>query len=59
MEWVHITDMTLPPFPGLEDLGVQATALELTAIEVLWHHHTCHWLSSEMYNVKLDKTVSF
>lgn len=56
---VHITDMTLPHLPGLEDLGIQATPLELKAIEVLRRHRTYRWLSSEMEDVKPAKTVNF
>lgn len=59
VERVHITDMTLPHLPGLEDLGIQATPLELKAIEVLRRHRTYRWLSSEMEDVKPAKTVNF
>lgn len=55
---VHITDMTLPHLPGLEDLGIQATPLELKAIEVLRRHRTYRWLSSEVEDVKPAKTVN-
>ncbi|KAK2504942.1 hypothetical protein MC885_011085 [Smutsia gigantea] len=58
VERVHITDMTLPHLPGLEDLGIQATALELKAIEVLRRHRTYRWLSSEIEDVKPAKTVN-
>uniref|UniRef100_A0A7J7ZXR5 NADH dehydrogenase [ubiquinone] 1 alpha subcomplex subunit 9, mitochondrial n=1 Tax=Myotis myotis TaxID=51298 RepID=A0A7J7ZXR5_MYOMY len=59
VERVHITGMTLPHLPGLEDLGIQATPLELKAIEVLRRHRTYRWLSSEMDEVKPAKTVNF
>ncbi|XP_059791127.1 NADH dehydrogenase [ubiquinone] 1 alpha subcomplex subunit 9, mitochondrial [Balaenoptera ricei] len=58
VERVHITDMTLPHLPGLEDLGIQATPLELKAIEVLRRHRTYRWLSSEIEDVKPSKTVT-
>ncbi|XP_023591430.1 NADH dehydrogenase [ubiquinone] 1 alpha subcomplex subunit 9, mitochondrial [Trichechus manatus latirostris] len=58
MERVHLTDMKLPHLPGLEDLGIQATPLEAKAIEVLRHHRAYRWLSSEMEDVKLTKTVN-
>ncbi|XP_023985016.1 NADH dehydrogenase [ubiquinone] 1 alpha subcomplex subunit 9, mitochondrial [Physeter macrocephalus] len=58
VERVHITDMTLPHLPGLEDLGIQATPLELKAIEVLRRHRTYRWLSSEIEDVKPAKTVT-
>ncbi|XP_032329082.1 NADH dehydrogenase [ubiquinone] 1 alpha subcomplex subunit 9, mitochondrial [Camelus ferus] len=58
VERVHTTDMTLPHLPGLEDLGIQATPLELKAIEVLRRHRTYRWLSSEMEDVKPAKTVN-
>lgn len=53
----HITDKTLPHLPGLEDLGIQATPLELKAIEVLRRHRTYRWLSSEIEDAKPAKTV--
>lgn len=56
---LHITDMVLPHLPGLEDLGIQATPLELKAIEVLRRHRTYRWLSSEIEDVKPAKTVTF
>ncbi|XP_062050745.1 NADH dehydrogenase [ubiquinone] 1 alpha subcomplex subunit 9, mitochondrial [Lepus europaeus] len=54
----HITDKTLPHLPGLEDLGIQATPLELKAIEVLRRHRTYRWLSSEIEDAKPAKTVN-
>ncbi|XP_058138600.1 NADH dehydrogenase [ubiquinone] 1 alpha subcomplex subunit 9, mitochondrial [Dasypus novemcinctus] len=58
VERVHITDRKLPHLPGLEDLGIQATPLELKAIEVLRCHRTYRWLSSEIEDVKPAKTVN-
>uniref|UniRef100_A0A4X1UP33 NADH dehydrogenase [ubiquinone] 1 alpha subcomplex subunit 9, mitochondrial n=1 Tax=Sus scrofa TaxID=9823 RepID=A0A4X1UP33_PIG len=58
VERVHMSDMTLPHLPGLEDLGIQATPLELKAIEVLRRHRTYRWLTSEMEDVKPAKTVN-
>uniref|UniRef100_UPI000682C246 NADH dehydrogenase [ubiquinone] 1 alpha subcomplex subunit 9, mitochondrial n=1 Tax=Ictidomys tridecemlineatus TaxID=43179 RepID=UPI000682C246 len=58
VERIHITDMTLPHLPGLEDLGIQASPLELKAIEVLRRHRTYRWLSSEIEDVKPAKTVN-
>ncbi|KAM5334408.1 NADH dehydrogenase [ubiquinone] 1 alpha subcomplex subunit 9, mitochondrial [Glossophaga mutica] len=58
VERVHVTDMTLPHLPGLEDLGIQATPLETKAIEVLRRHRTYRWLSSEIEDVKPAKTVN-
>ncbi|XP_036920591.1 NADH dehydrogenase [ubiquinone] 1 alpha subcomplex subunit 9, mitochondrial [Sturnira hondurensis] len=58
VERVHITDMILPHLPGLEDLGIQATPLEMKAIEVLRRHRTYRWLSSEIEDVKPAKTVN-
>ncbi|OWK03807.1 NDUFA9, partial [Cervus elaphus hippelaphus] len=57
VERIHTTDRTLPHLPGLEDLGVQATPLELKAIEVLRRHRTYRWLSSEIEDVQPTKTV--
>ncbi|XP_019320345.1 NADH dehydrogenase [ubiquinone] 1 alpha subcomplex subunit 9, mitochondrial [Panthera pardus] len=59
VERLHVTDMVLPHLPGLEDLGIQATPLELKAIEVLRRHRTYRWLSSEIEDVKPAKTVTF
>uniref|UniRef100_G1QSM1 NADH dehydrogenase [ubiquinone] 1 alpha subcomplex subunit 9, mitochondrial n=1 Tax=Nomascus leucogenys TaxID=61853 RepID=G1QSM1_NOMLE len=39
------------------DLGIQATPLELKAIEVLRRHRTYRWLSAEIEDVKPAKTV--
>ncbi|XP_006172086.1 NADH dehydrogenase [ubiquinone] 1 alpha subcomplex subunit 9, mitochondrial [Tupaia chinensis] len=58
VERIHITDMTLPHLPGLEDLGIQATPLEHKAIEVLRRHRTYRWLASEIEDVKPPKTVN-
>ncbi|KAM5263405.1 NADH dehydrogenase [ubiquinone] 1 alpha subcomplex subunit 9, mitochondrial [Ctenodactylus gundi] len=59
VERIHITDMALPHLPGLEDLDIQATPLELKAIEVLRRHRTYRWLSSEMEDVRPVKTADF
>lgn len=56
---IHITDVASPHLPGLEDLGIQPTALELKAIEVLRRHRTYRWLSSEIEDVKPAKTVNY
>ncbi|KAG8509045.1 NADH dehydrogenase [ubiquinone] 1 alpha subcomplex subunit 9, mitochondrial, partial [Galemys pyrenaicus] len=58
VERVHITDKTLPHLPGLEDLGIQPTPLELKAIEVLRRHRTYRWLSAEIEDVKPAKTIN-
>ncbi|XP_040834698.1 NADH dehydrogenase [ubiquinone] 1 alpha subcomplex subunit 9, mitochondrial [Ochotona curzoniae] len=54
----YITDKVLPHLPGLEDLGIQATPLELKAIEVLRRHRTYRWLSSEIEDAKPSKIVT-
>lgn len=56
---IHISDVALPHLPGLEDLGIQPTPLELKAIEVLRRHRTYRWLSSEIEDVKPAKTVNY
>ncbi|XP_008574858.1 PREDICTED: NADH dehydrogenase [ubiquinone] 1 alpha subcomplex subunit 9, mitochondrial [Galeopterus variegatus] len=58
VERIHITDMTSPHLPGLEDLGIQATPLELKAVEVLRRHRPYRWLAAEMEEVKPARTVS-
>ncbi|XP_045151944.1 NADH dehydrogenase [ubiquinone] 1 alpha subcomplex subunit 9, mitochondrial [Echinops telfairi] len=57
VERIHISDMKLPHLPGLEDLGIQATPLELKAIEVLRRHRTYRWLAAEIEDVKPAKTI--
>ncbi|XP_050606118.1 NADH dehydrogenase [ubiquinone] 1 alpha subcomplex subunit 9, mitochondrial [Macaca thibetana thibetana] len=59
VERMHITDMKSPHLPGLEDVGIQATPLELKAIEVLRRHRAYRWLSAEIEDVKPAKTVDF
>lgn len=56
---IHISDVLTPDLPGLEDLGIQATPLELKAIEVLRRHRTYRWLSSEIEETKPAKTVDY
>lgn len=55
---MHITDMKSPHLPGLEDVGIQATPLELKAIEVLRRQRTYCWLAAEIEDVKPAKTVT-
>ncbi|KAH0521173.1 NADH dehydrogenase [ubiquinone] 1 alpha subcomplex subunit 9, mitochondrial [Microtus ochrogaster] len=59
VERIHISDVLTHDLPGLEDLGIQATPLELKAIEVLRRHRTYRWLSSEMEETKPAKTVDY
>ncbi|OBS64296.1 hypothetical protein A6R68_07167 [Neotoma lepida] len=59
VERIHISDVNVPDMPGLEDLGIQATPLELKAIEVLRRHRTYRWLSSEIEETKPAKTVDY
>ncbi|XP_007503809.2 NADH dehydrogenase [ubiquinone] 1 alpha subcomplex subunit 9, mitochondrial isoform X2 [Monodelphis domestica] len=59
IERIHISDKKLPHLPGLEDLGVEPTPLELKAIEILRRHRTYRWLSAESEDIKPAKTVSF
>nr|XP_021524810.1 NADH dehydrogenase [ubiquinone] 1 alpha subcomplex subunit 9, mitochondrial [Aotus nancymaae] len=56
---IHITDMKFPNLPGLEDLGIEPTPLELKAIEVLRLHRTYRWLTAEIEDAKPAKTVNF
>ncbi|XP_028910193.1 NADH dehydrogenase [ubiquinone] 1 alpha subcomplex subunit 9, mitochondrial isoform X1 [Ornithorhynchus anatinus] len=58
VERIHISDRKLPDLPGLEDLGIQATPLELKAIEVLRRHRTYRWLSAEIEDAKPARTVN-
>nr|XP_021527007.1 NADH dehydrogenase [ubiquinone] 1 alpha subcomplex subunit 9, mitochondrial-like [Aotus nancymaae] len=59
VERIHITDMKFPNLPGLEDLGIEPTPLELKAIEVLRLHRTYRWLTAEIEDAKPAKTVNF
>ncbi|CAO2606692.1 NADH dehydrogenase [ubiquinone] 1 alpha subcomplex subunit 9, mitochondrial [Lemmus lemmus] len=59
VERIHISDVLASDLPGLEDLGIQATPLELKAIEVLRRHRTYRWLSSEIEETKPAKTVNY
>lgn len=54
----HITDMTFPDLPGLEDLGIQPTPLEQKAIEVLRRHRRYRWLDAELEEAKPAKTYN-
>lgn len=56
---IHISDVMPTDLPGLEDLGVQPTPLELKSIEVLRRHRTYRWLSSEIEETKPAKTVNY
>ncbi|XP_051011383.1 NADH dehydrogenase [ubiquinone] 1 alpha subcomplex subunit 9, mitochondrial [Acomys russatus] len=59
VERMHISDVMASDLPGLEDLGVQPTPLELKSIEVLRRHRTYRWLSSEIEETKPAKTVNY
>uniref|UniRef100_A0A8L2R6R3 NADH dehydrogenase [ubiquinone] 1 alpha subcomplex subunit 9, mitochondrial n=1 Tax=Rattus norvegicus TaxID=10116 RepID=A0A8L2R6R3_RAT len=59
VERIHISDVMATDLPGLEDLGVQPTPLELKSIEVLRRHRTYRWLSSEIEETKPAKTVNY
>ena len=59
VERIHISDVMPTDLPGLEDLGVQPTPLELKSIEVLRRHRTYRWLSSEIEETKPAKTVNY
>ncbi|XP_017352392.1 NADH dehydrogenase [ubiquinone] 1 alpha subcomplex subunit 9, mitochondrial-like [Cebus imitator] len=59
VERIHITDMKFPKLPGLKDLGIQPTPLELKAIEVLRIHRAYRWLTAEIEDAKPAKTVNF
>ncbi|XP_032761508.1 NADH dehydrogenase [ubiquinone] 1 alpha subcomplex subunit 9, mitochondrial isoform X1 [Rattus rattus] len=59
VERIHISDVMATDLPGLEDLDVQPTPLELKSIEVLRRHRTYRWLSSEIEETKPAKTVDY
>ncbi|XP_074859148.1 NADH dehydrogenase [ubiquinone] 1 alpha subcomplex subunit 9, mitochondrial [Carettochelys insculpta] len=54
----HTTDMKFPDLPGLEDLGIQPTPVELKAVEVLRRHRKHRWVDADMDETKPPKTVS-
>uniref|UniRef100_A0A2K6QV09 NADH dehydrogenase [ubiquinone] 1 alpha subcomplex subunit 9, mitochondrial n=1 Tax=Rhinopithecus roxellana TaxID=61622 RepID=A0A2K6QV09_RHIRO len=58
VERIHITDVTLSHLPSLEDLGIQATPLELKPIEMLRRQRTYCWLAAEIEDVKPAKTIT-
>ncbi|XP_003221407.1 NADH dehydrogenase [ubiquinone] 1 alpha subcomplex subunit 9, mitochondrial [Anolis carolinensis] len=54
----HTTDMRFPNLPGLEDLGVVPTPVELKAIEVLRRHRKYRWLEADLDEAKPARTVN-
>ncbi|XP_048191117.1 NADH dehydrogenase [ubiquinone] 1 alpha subcomplex subunit 9, mitochondrial [Perognathus longimembris pacificus] len=56
---IHLSDKILPELPGLEELGVRPTPLELKAIETLRRHRTNRWLTAEIEDAKPPKTVDY
>ncbi|XP_060548635.1 NADH dehydrogenase [ubiquinone] 1 alpha subcomplex subunit 9, mitochondrial [Pantherophis guttatus] len=48
----HISDKKFPDLPGLEDLGVNPTPLEMKAIEVLRRHRQSFWVDAELEDAK-------
>ncbi|XP_055508983.1 NADH dehydrogenase [ubiquinone] 1 alpha subcomplex subunit 9, mitochondrial isoform X1 [Leucoraja erinacea] len=56
---LHITDMKYPDLPGLEDLGINPTAIELKAIEVLRRHRRYRWYDAEIDDAKPATPVNY
>uniref|UniRef100_UPI00398EC308 NADH dehydrogenase [ubiquinone] 1 alpha subcomplex subunit 9, mitochondrial n=1 Tax=Pristiophorus japonicus TaxID=55135 RepID=UPI00398EC308 len=56
---LHITDMTYPDLPGLEDLGITPTPIEQKAIEVLRRHRRYRWLDTELEDAKQATPVNY
>uniref|UniRef100_G1KVP9 NADH dehydrogenase [ubiquinone] 1 alpha subcomplex subunit 9, mitochondrial n=1 Tax=Anolis carolinensis TaxID=28377 RepID=G1KVP9_ANOCA len=54
----HTTDTRFPNLPGLEDLGVVPTPVELKAIEVLRRHRKYLWLEADLDEAKPARTVN-
>uniref|UniRef100_A0A8C6XUU3 NADH dehydrogenase [ubiquinone] 1 alpha subcomplex subunit 9, mitochondrial n=1 Tax=Naja naja TaxID=35670 RepID=A0A8C6XUU3_NAJNA len=48
----HITDKRFPDLPGLEDLGINPTPLEMKAIEVIRRHRQFFWVDAELEDAK-------
>uniref|UniRef100_A0A670XLS0 NADH dehydrogenase [ubiquinone] 1 alpha subcomplex subunit 9, mitochondrial n=1 Tax=Pseudonaja textilis TaxID=8673 RepID=A0A670XLS0_PSETE len=48
----HITDKRFPDLPGLEDLGINPTPLEMKAIEVIRRHRQSFWVNAELEDAK-------
>ncbi|ETE62364.1 NADH dehydrogenase [ubiquinone] 1 alpha subcomplex subunit 9, mitochondrial, partial [Ophiophagus hannah] len=48
----HITDKRFPDLPGLEDLGINPTPLEMKAIEVIRRHRQSFWVEAELEDAK-------
>ncbi|XP_069484424.1 NADH dehydrogenase [ubiquinone] 1 alpha subcomplex subunit 9, mitochondrial [Ambystoma mexicanum] len=55
----HTTDKKFPDLPGLEDLGIVPTPVELKAIEVLRRHRRYRWLESDLEEATPAKPVNF
>ncbi|XP_058045996.1 NADH dehydrogenase [ubiquinone] 1 alpha subcomplex subunit 9, mitochondrial isoform X2 [Ahaetulla prasina] len=49
---LHICDKRSPDLPGLEDLGINPTPLEMKAIEVLRRHRQSFWVDAELEDAK-------
>ncbi|XP_063164466.1 NADH dehydrogenase [ubiquinone] 1 alpha subcomplex subunit 9, mitochondrial [Candoia aspera] len=54
----HTTDRRFPDLPGLEDLGITPTPLELKAIEVLRRHRQSFWVNTELEEAKPARPVT-
>ncbi|XP_069763555.1 NADH dehydrogenase [ubiquinone] 1 alpha subcomplex subunit 9, mitochondrial [Narcine bancroftii] len=56
---LHITDMKYPELPGLEDLGITPTPIELKAIEVLRRHRRYRWYDADQDDAKPATPVNY
>ncbi|XP_070611305.1 NADH dehydrogenase [ubiquinone] 1 alpha subcomplex subunit 9, mitochondrial [Erythrolamprus reginae] len=52
VERLHITDQRFPDLPGLEDLGVTPTPIEMKALETLRRHRQSFWVDAELEDSK-------
>ncbi|GCC24507.1 hypothetical protein chiPu_0002908 [Chiloscyllium punctatum] len=56
---LHITDFKYPDLPGLEDLGITPTPIELKAIEVVRRHRKYRWLDTDLDDAKPATPVNY
>uniref|UniRef100_A0A7N5JPI1 NADH dehydrogenase [ubiquinone] 1 alpha subcomplex subunit 9, mitochondrial n=1 Tax=Ailuropoda melanoleuca TaxID=9646 RepID=A0A7N5JPI1_AILME len=54
----HTSDRRFPDLPGLEDLGIIPTPLELKALEVLRRHRQSFWVNAELEEAKPARPVT-
>uniref|UniRef100_A0A8C4PYP4 NADH dehydrogenase [ubiquinone] 1 alpha subcomplex subunit 9, mitochondrial n=1 Tax=Eptatretus burgeri TaxID=7764 RepID=A0A8C4PYP4_EPTBU len=54
---MHISDLDLPGLPGLDDLGIKPSSIELKTIEVVRQHRQYRWLEEDVEEAVLPKII--